>query len=115
MPGHRQPSGVISKSVTDVSRHPNRVRFPANDDSIDKGRMEIDAAVSAYLEGMVQVIRNLDASQLTEAFELLWRAWESDRAVFIIGNGGSASTASHMANDLSKQAQVDGRRPLRAH
>jgi histidinol-phosphate phosphatase family protein len=77
--------------------------------------VKIADAVKAYLDGMVDAIREVDTRQLIEAFEVLWRAWESDHTVFIIGNGGSASTASHMANDLSKQAQVGGRRPLRAH
>lgn len=70
--------------------------------------------INAYLEDMIRVIRDVDAGQLTKAFDALWSAWQSDRVVFIIGNGGSASTASHMANDLSKQAHVHGRSPLRA-
>ena len=109
------PSGQLSKSVTDVFRPLNRVELPDVGGSPNKHRMEIAAAVNAYLEGMMRVIIDLDAGQLTEAFEALWTAWEADRVVFIVGNGGSASTASHMANDLSKQAQVGGRRPLRAH
>jgi histidinol-phosphate phosphatase family protein len=64
---------------------------------------------------MIDAIRGVDESALEECFEALWLAWERDRTVFIIGNGGSASTASHMANDFSKQAHVAGRKPLRAH
>jgi len=105
----------ISKSVTDVFSRLNRVELPADGGPLHEPRMEIGAAVNAYLKGMIQVIRDIDGGQLAEAFEILWTAWQSDRAVFIVGNGGSASTASHMANDLSKQAQVGGRRPLRAH
>jgi D-sedoheptulose 7-phosphate isomerase len=101
--------------MTDLFGRPNRVNVLANGSPFNKRRMEVGAAVNSYLEGMIRVIRDVDVTQLTEAFEVLWRAWQSDRVVFIVGNGGSASTASHMANDLSKQAQVDGRRPLRAH
>jgi histidinol-phosphate phosphatase family protein len=64
---------------------------------------------------MAQILVQVDESQLESCLEALWKAWESDRTVFIIGNGGSASTASHMATDLGKQTQVPGRRPLRAH
>jgi D-sedoheptulose 7-phosphate isomerase len=64
---------------------------------------------------MVEAIRGVDPQQLAACLDVLWRAWEEDRTIFIVGNGGSASTASHMANDLSKQAQVPGRKPLRAH
>lgn len=64
---------------------------------------------------MVEAIRGVDTGQLATCLEVLWIAWEEDRTVFIVGNGGSASTASHMANDLSKQAVIAGRKPLRAH
>ncbi|MEX0788794.1 MAG: histidine phosphatase family protein, partial [Anaerolineales bacterium] len=35
---------------------------------------------------------------------------DRDATVFVFGNGGSASTASHMANDLSKAPVREGRR-----
>ena len=34
--------------------------------------------------------------------DLIYKAWESGNTVFIVGNGGSATTASHMAEDLGK-------------
>ena len=43
------------------------------------------------------------------AMEILKRG----RTIFILGNGGSASTASHMAVDLAKGAQVEGYPRLR--
>ena len=70
--------------------------------------------VNEYLGRMIDVIRGVDSHQLVSCIDLLWHAWLDDRTVFIVGNGGSASTASHMANDLAKQAQVFGRKPLRA-
>lgn len=73
------------------------------------------AQIGAYLDGMIDAIRGVDQVQLARCLEVLWTAWGEDRTVFIMGNGGSASTASHMANDLSKQANVPGRKPLRAH
>jgi D-sedoheptulose 7-phosphate isomerase len=77
--------------------------------------MQFRDPVAAYLEGMIDAIRGVDESQLIACFDALWSAWEQDRTVFIVGNGGSASTASHMANDLTKQTHVPGRKPLRAH
>jgi D-sedoheptulose 7-phosphate isomerase len=71
--------------------------------------------IEVYLNGMIRAIREVDTRALATCLDLLWKAWREDRTVFIVGNGGSASTASHMANDLSKQAQAPGRRPLRAH
>jgi D-sedoheptulose 7-phosphate isomerase len=41
-------------------------------------------------------------------------ARERDAAVFTVGNGGSATTASHMTIDLLKTATAPGRQALRA-
>jgi len=45
---------------------------------------------------------------------LLLRARAEGRTIFILGNGGSAATASHLANDLNKGAAVAGRPRFRA-
>lgn len=46
--------------------------------------------------------------------EVLLRAWREQRLVFIAGNGGSAATASHWANDLNKGTAVPGQPRFRA-
>lgn len=71
--------------------------------------------VRGYLDELRAVVDNVDAAELAAVLDALWTAWEDDRTAFIVGNGGSASTASHMACDLAKQTQIPGRRPLRAH
>ena len=40
--------------------------------------------------------------KLDQAIEVLFDAWKNERWVYIMGNGGSASTATHLAADLSK-------------
>jgi histidinol-phosphate phosphatase family protein len=75
----------------------------------------LGSKIRTYLDLTSRALQEVDESQLAACLELLWEAWEGDRTVFIIGNGGSASTASHMATDLGKQTQIPGRRPLRAH
>jgi D-sedoheptulose 7-phosphate isomerase len=45
---------------------------------------------------------------------MLLEARASGRRVYLFGNGGSAATASHMANDLNKQCNVAGQRRFRA-
>lgn len=39
---------------------------------------------------------------------------QSGKTVFLIGNGGSAATASHMANDLMKTITKKGGKPIKA-
>lgn len=63
-----------------------------------------DAAAFAreYLAGLRAVMDRIDVTQVAAFVGELERAYREDRQVFIIGNGGSASTASHMACDLGK-------------
>jgi D-sedoheptulose 7-phosphate isomerase len=44
----------------------------------------------------------LPRERLTEVGEALLTAYRNDKQVFTLGNGGSSSTASHMAADLAK-------------
>lgn len=62
-----------------------------------------------YLDGLCHVIAMVDERRVTELVFELQRAYDEDRQIFIIGNGGSAGTASHMACDLAKT--VLGRKP----
>lgn len=58
--------------------------------------------VQAYFRSLHATIDQLDQEAITRAVELLYEAWEQGNSVFIMGNGGSASTASHFASDLAK-------------
>jgi D-sedoheptulose 7-phosphate isomerase len=44
---------------------------------------------------------------------MLYRAYRSEKQVFTLGNGGSASTASHIAADLSKNTIAPNMRRFR--
>ncbi len=57
-----------------------------------------------YLDQLCTALRGLPLSPIVEAIDALTQAHTERRCVFLIGNGGSASTASHMANDLAKTA-----------
>ena len=67
-----------------------------------------------YVEGLTKVLRALPLGDLGRAMEVLERAASEDRTVFIAGNGGSAATASHMANDFLKGTQMQGGPGIRA-
>jgi D-sedoheptulose 7-phosphate isomerase len=55
-----------------------------------------------YLARLQKEIELVDRSALRRWADLIFYAWEQGRFVFIIGNGGSGTTASHMAEDLGK-------------
>jgi D-sedoheptulose 7-phosphate isomerase len=71
-------------------------------------------AIEGYLDEMSGVLGQIGSDQVQRLVEVLSDAWANNATVFICGNGGSASTASHMATDLAKQTAVAGRRGLEA-
>ncbi len=67
----------------------------------------------AYLNYLPRVLSRIDRSEVGQFIATLLAARERGAAVFFIGNGGSASTATHFANDLSVGTN-DYVRPFRA-
>ena len=60
--------------------------------------------VKNYIDRLEQGLRSIDPEAIADVVEALEQARVEQRTLFIIGNGGSAATASHMANDLQKLA-----------
>lgn len=63
--------------------------------------------IGPYLRRVCEEIGRLDLAQIENFSDLLERAWRDGRFVFIIGNGGSGSTASHLCEDLAKCTLCD--------
>lgn len=63
---------------------------------------------AAYLSDLRQVMERLPIDQAERAAEILFSAYQSNRTVFLFGNGGSAALASHMAADLGKCTHFPG-------
>ena len=55
-----------------------------------------------YVRRLQEELQRVDQPALERWADLIYRAWETERFVFIIGNGGSGTTASHMSEDLGK-------------
>ena len=62
-------------------------------------RMEFAAE---YLARVKKCLDDLSLEQVAEVMDCLECAYRDQAQIFIIGNGGSAATASHMACDLAK-------------
>lgn len=71
-------------------------------------------SASAYFGEMSRLLDQIDCNEIEAYANLIHEAWRSRRNVFIFGNGGSASTASHHVLDLVKTACVEGQPKLRA-
>lgn len=55
----------------------------------------------AYLRYLTTVLQGIDTKEIGRFIETLLDARERGAMIFFIGNGGSAATASHFANDLA--------------
>lgn len=58
--------------------------------------------INRYFQEVKQCLDSLDRKKIELVVDMLTQAYKNDRKVFILGNGGSASTASHFACDLGK-------------
>jgi D-sedoheptulose 7-phosphate isomerase len=67
-----------------------------------------------YLEEVSKIAAKLDRGSIDDAIGILYEAWKNDNQVFTVGNGGSASTATHLACDLNKWVSDEAVRKFRA-
>ena len=58
-----------------------------------------------YLKDLSKVLDHLPLDPLEEILAALKKARLEERTIFVFGNGGSASTASHMVCDLAKNTR----------
>ena len=70
-------------------------------------------SIEGYLRETQRVLSELSSESVRKVVSMLLEAWAKRKQVFIFGNGGSASTASHLANDLSKATIVAGQPRMR--
>ena len=70
--------------------------------------------VHGYFRELEGALVDLPLPQINQLIDLLMEAHHSGNRVFTLGNGGSASTASHFASDLSNKTRYPGGKSLRA-
>jgi D-sedoheptulose 7-phosphate isomerase len=67
-----------------------------------------------FLSGVADLMGRLPVDDVVRLLDALTEARQARRRIFLIGNGGSAATAAHMANDLLLGASKTGGLGLRA-
>lgn len=68
--------------------------------------LETRLMIQEYLSQITDSLMAQDTSEVVSAMNILKQTWELDSSVWIVGNGGSAATASHFANDLVKMCGI---------
>lgn len=69
-------------------------------DSIISASSDATQFAGAYLAYLAKLLQRVDTKAVAAFIEELEQARDSRNTVFFVGNGGSAATASHMANDF---------------
>jgi len=62
---------------------------------------DIEVFSKSYFSYLNEIFDKVDLSEIRVFIEVLLAARESGATIFFTGNGGSAATASHFANDLA--------------
>jgi len=75
--------------------------------------MNNSTPVNTFLREFSEIGGCFSEKEIDRVIEILFEAWKKGNRIFIIGNGGSASTATHFACDLAKGTAVEGKKRFR--
>jgi len=76
-------------------------------------QITVDQWVRQYLDAQKEALDSIPVGEVTELIATLRNAFREGRQIFVAGNGGSASNASHFATDLGKGASDKLGQPFR--
>ena len=68
----------------------------------------------SYVAHLIEVLGRLDCEAVSEVIQVFLEARSKANTIFFLGNGGSAATACHFANDMGFCASPEGSTPFRA-
>ena len=60
--------------------------------------------VPAYMARLHAELDRVDQAEIRQWADWIYEAWEREQFVYIFGNGGSGTTATHMSEDLGKSS-----------
>lgn len=70
--------------------------------------------VKKYLENLKKNVALINTDEIKSVINMLEKARDNKNTIFTMGNGGSASTASHFVNGLCQGATVEGKKRFKA-
>lgn len=79
----------------------------------EAGALPVQRIAEDYLATFRRLVEAIDLDAVARVVDLLRTARDSQATIYIAGNGGSAATATHFANDLGKATRRNGCRPIR--
>lgn len=82
-------------------------------EDLHQAHRDPEGFAAAYLDYIARLTKRLDTDAIGRFIRLLLAARDNGRSIFFCGNGGSAATASHFANDVAIGSRAIGK-PFRA-
>lgn len=76
--------------------------------------MNTTSSITSYFTELQHMLQAISQANLQEILAFLEYAYHNGHRIFIMGNGGSAATASHFALDLAKNTIIPGVPRLKA-
>ncbi|MGB0716272.1 MAG: D-sedoheptulose-7-phosphate isomerase [Phycisphaerae bacterium] len=71
------------------------------------------SSIAEVLSQMTSAFSRLHVESVESAVEILYKTQYAGGTIYVFGNGGSASTASHLAVDMSRRLMTDTGRRIR--
>jgi D-sedoheptulose 7-phosphate isomerase len=106
--GSSSANQIVGRGIEVIESH-TPAQSVDDGDWLSPGVSEVSRFVSKYTAGLMQVMQKVSVESISQFVDVLLRARAEDKQIFIIGNGGSASLASHLATDLIKERFPDPR------
>jgi D-sedoheptulose 7-phosphate isomerase len=60
--------------------------------------------IPQYIARLQDELSRVDPREIQAWADLIFEAWEREKFIFVFGNGGSATTATHITEDLGKSS-----------
>ena len=60
--------------------------------------------INEYVRRFQAELERVDTKEIQAWADLVFEAWKNEKFVFVFGNGGSATTATHISEDLGKSS-----------
>jgi D-sedoheptulose 7-phosphate isomerase len=64
--------------------------------------MDFKKAITEYYDREIAAIKRFNLDDISDAMNVILDTYNNGGMIYVCGNGGSASTASHMQNDFNK-------------
>jgi glucokinase len=122
IPGHLMPAfrpgpevrlAALGEDVVPVGALALASSLAIAREACDEHSTEMDRWIQSYLRKQCDVLTKLPVPEISALIRVITAAAAADKTIFVIGNGGNAASASHLATDIGKGASDATHRRIR--